>query len=264
MKLSVQARQFNAVEPENRLVARTLEKRWNEKLLQLAELESAYAEAQLVQRLEISDEQRQQILNLARNIPAVWHSPTTTAQERKEMLRLLVKQVALTPVEHPVRQTKLNILWHTGATSELFTNRPSIQQKLGTPVEVIQAIRELAVGRTDTEIARELNRRGLISPKGCAFTASSVAWIRLKYKIDKPGSDPKFAHDVGVSADGSYSTSALASRLGVGIHTIHYWREQGIIPAIQETPNGPWWHQVTPEVLQTLREKIRRVPLKSE
>ena len=257
-------RQFNAVEPENRLVARTLEKRWNEKLLQLAELESAYAQAQLVQRLEISDEQRQQILNLARNIPAVWHSPTTTAQERKEMLRLLVKQVALTPVEHPIRQTKLNILWHTGATSELFTNRPSIQQKLGTSVEVIQAIRELANGRTDAQIATELNCQGLLSAKGRAFTASSVSWIRLKYQINKPGSDPGFARSVGIRSDGCYSTSALAQKLGVGIHTIHYWREKGIVEASQETPNGPWWHRVTPEVLKTLCDKIRRVPVKSE
>jgi hypothetical protein len=162
-------RQFNAVEPENRLVARTLEKRWNEKLQLLAELESAYTQAQLVQRLEISDEQRQQILNLARDIPAVWHSPTTTAQERKEMLRLLMKQIALTPVDSPTRQTQIKILWHTRATSELFTNRPSIQQKLGTPPEVIQAIRELASGRTDAEIACELNLQGLVSPLMSCF-----------------------------------------------------------------------------------------------
>ena len=169
MKLSGQARQFNAVEPENRLVARTLEKRWNEKLQLLAELELAYTQAQLVERLEISDEQRQQILNLARDIPTVWHSPTTTAQERKEMLRLLVKQIALTPMDSPTRQTQIKILWHTGPTSELFTNRPSIQQKLGTPPEVIQAIRELAAGRTDTEIACELNRQGLVSPLMSCF-----------------------------------------------------------------------------------------------
>ncbi len=58
-------RQFDAVEPENRLVARTLERRWNEKLQQLAELEEVYAQAQQVQRLEISEPQRQQILRLA-------------------------------------------------------------------------------------------------------------------------------------------------------------------------------------------------------
>ena len=83
MKLSEQARQFNAVEPENRLVARTLEKLGHEKLQLLAELESAYTQAQMVERLEISDEQRQQILNLARDIPTVWHSPTTTARFAK-------------------------------------------------------------------------------------------------------------------------------------------------------------------------------------
>lgn len=109
----------------------------------LAELEQAYAQAQLVQRLEISPEQRQQILSLAGDLlPALWHSPTTSPCERKEMLRLLVKQVALTPVDSPTRQTFVKILWHTGATSELFTSRPSIQQKLGTPLEVIQTIRE--------------------------------------------------------------------------------------------------------------------------
>lgn len=186
-------RQFDAVEPENRLVARTLERRWNEKLQQLTELEQAYAQAQQVQRLELSEQQRQQILRLAKDLPAVWFSPTTTATERKEMLGLLVKQVALTPVDRPTRQTQVKILWHTGATSELLVSRPSIQQKLGTPLEVVQAIRELAPGRTDTEIAMELNLRGLLSGKGRAFTASSVAWIRLKYEISKPGSDPGFS-----------------------------------------------------------------------
>jgi hypothetical protein len=85
------ARQFDAVEPENRLVVRTLERRWNEKLQQLAELEQAYAEARQVQRLELSQAQRQQILRLAKDIPAIWHSPTTTPQERKEILGLLVR-----------------------------------------------------------------------------------------------------------------------------------------------------------------------------
>jgi transposase-like protein len=73
-----------------------------------------------------------------------------------------------------------------------------------------------------------------------------------------------FARTVGIRSDGSYSTSALAQKLGVGIHTIHYWREKGILSAFQESPSGPWWHRVTPEVLQLLREKIRRVPVKSE
>lgn len=180
------------------------------------------------------------------------------------MLGLLVKQVAISPVESPSRQTHIALLWHTGATTELVANRPNSQQKLGTSLDVVQAIRELAVGRTDSEIAALLNQRGLVSGKGRSFTASAVAWIRWKFHIEKPGSDPGFARSVGICANGNYSTSALASLLGVGIHTIHYWREKGILEAFQETPRGPWWHRVTPEVLQTLRSHIRRVPVKSE
>lgn len=63
----------------------------------------------------------------------------------------------------PYRQTQVKILWYTGATSEFLVSRPNTQQKLGTPEEVIQAVRELATGRTDTEIATELNRQGLLS-----------------------------------------------------------------------------------------------------
>ncbi len=256
-------RQYDATEPENRLVARTLERRWNEKLQHLAELEEAYSLAHQVQRLELTQLQRQQILQLASDIPTLWHAPTTTNQERKEILGLLVKQVALTPIDAPKRSTRIQILWHTGATSELIATRPTNADKFRTPTEVIQLIEELAIGRTDTEIANELNLRGLVNANGRAFTKKGIAWIRWKYGIDKPLSDPNVAK-VGVSSEGYYSTSALAEKLGVGIHTIHYWREKGIIQAFQETPKSPWWHIVTPEVLEALRVKIHRVPVKSE
>ncbi len=104
----------------------------------------------------------------------------------------------------------------------------------------------------------------MISATGREFTASSVAWIRLKFKIPKPESDNRLAFHLGTREDGCYSTSALAEKLGVGIHTIHYWREKGIVPAIRQTPHSPWWHPITPEILQVLRQKIRRVPLKEE
>ncbi len=256
-------RQYDATEPENRLVARTLERRWNEKLQQLAELEEAYQKAQQVERLELTAEQRQQILQLANDIPTLWHASSTTNQERKEILGLLVKQVALTPIDAPERSTRIQILWHTGATSILVATRPTNADKYRTSNEVIQLIEQLASGRTDTEIADELNRRGRVNANGRAFTKKGIAWIRWKYGIDKPLSDPIVAKS-GVSPEGYYSTSALAEKLGVGIHTIHYWREKGIIQAFQETPKSPWWYIVTPEVLDTLREKIRRVPVRSE
>lgn len=111
--------------------------------------------------------------------------------------------------------------------------------------EVIQLIEELAPGRTDSEIADELNRRGLVGGTGRAFTKKGVAWIRWKFGIEKPLSNPQVAHK-GVSPEGYYSTSALALKLGVGIHTIYYWRDKGIISAFQETPKSP---QRFPEIM---------------
>lgn len=257
-------RQFDAVEPENRLVARTLERRWNEKLEAQVELDQAYAQAQTVQRLTLSDQQRQQILKLAQDFPALWQAPITTAQERKDILGLLLKQIALTPIEQPERQTQIKMLWHTGAVSKLSTPRPTLGQKVGTPKIAVEAIRDLASGHTDDEIAQILNQRGLISGRGNTFTAASVSWIRLKFKIKKPHSDRSFAARVGIRDDGRYSTTALAIKLGVTISTIHYWRKKGVIEAVRETTHSPWWHTVTPKVLATLRQKIWRVPLKPD
>ncbi len=145
----------------------------------------------------------------------------------------------------------------------LVATRQTTADKLRTPDKVIELVRELAVGRTDSEIAHELNSRGLVSGRGRAFTADSIAWIRWRFGIAKPFSDPKVAHQ-GISPEGYYSTSALAEKLGVGIHTVYYWRDKGIIQAFQDVPGGPWWYRVTPAVLETLRSKIRRVPVKSE
>lgn len=254
-------RQYDAVDPENRLVARTLERRWNEKLQQLASLEEAYNQARHLERLELTQKQRQQILQLAKDIPAIWHAPTTTPQERKQMLLLLVKQIALTPVDYPERTTRIQILWHTGATTELFATRQTTAQKIRTPVEVVELIRELAFHHNDEQIASILNSRGLVSGRGRAFTAKSVAWIRFTSGIKKPMSDPKVAHDVGISPDGYYSTSALAKKLGVGIHTIYYWRDQGIIEVVPNPNSHVCWYKITPDVLDILRQKIRRVPV---
>lgn len=251
-------RQYDAVDPDQRLVARTLERRWNEKLQQLQELEQAYATAQRAQRLEVTPQERQQILRLAADLPAVWRAPTTTQAERKELLGLLVKQIALTPIEAPQRQTRLHLLWHTSATTDLVVARLRSPEQVRTPPQIIEAIAALAVGRTDATIAEALNAQGLTSGRGQPFTAKAVAWIRHHYQIRKAGADRQVAASTMARIDGRYSTRALATRLGVSIATIHYWREQGILPAIQELPGGPWWHEITPEILEKLRTHIRR------
>lgn len=256
-------RSYEAVDPDNRLVARTLERRWNEQLQQLQDLEQAYTTAQRTQRLAVTPPERQQILRLAADLPTVWRAPTTTQAERKELLGLLVKQIALTPVDGPQRLTRVQLLWHTTATTLFEIPRLRSAERVQTPPPVLDAIAALAAGRTDATIAEALNAQGLTSGRGRPFTAKAVAWIRHHYQIRKPGSDRQVAAGTMARADGRYSTRALATRLGVSIATIHYWREQGILPAIQELPGGPWWHEITPAVLEQLRTHIRRAPVQA-
>jgi len=109
---------------------------------------------------------------------------------------------------------------------------------------------------TNIALANRLNEQGFLTGKGRRFTADSVSWIRWKFKL------PLLENSLnkGVRNDGYYSTKALADLLGVSIHTVHYWRQKGIIDAYQDGQNKAWWHRITPEIIETLRQSIRRVP----
>jgi hypothetical protein len=108
---------------------------------------------------------------------------------------------------------------------------------------------------TDATIAALLTAQGFRSGTGQPLTAASVAWIRYTHGLRKPALDPRQAARTAARPDGRYSTRALATHCGVTIHTIHYWRERGLIPAIQEAPGGPWWHEVTPH-----RSQLKGLP----
>lgn len=177
--------QFDAVDPANRAVFTKLEKRLNEKLEQLEELKRAYDNAKKEQQLILTDTQRQQILQLAQNLPQVWKAPTTTDQERKEMLALLVKQVAITPIHKPQPQVQIKILWHTGAISELVTLCVKKPYPYTNSESTIELVRELRSDKTVSEIAQELNQRGIQTAHGQPFTIHSVNWILHRYNIRK-------------------------------------------------------------------------------
>jgi DNA invertase Pin-like site-specific DNA recombinase len=251
-------RQYNAVEPENRVVARTLETRWNEKLQELARVEHEYEEAKGKQKLELSPQDKKSILALARDLPRLWNAPTTTCVDKKRMLRLLIQDVVLSPVDVPERATRIRILWKTGAISELMTPRPTLADSHKTPKTVLAAVRELAAQKySDSRIAAELNQRGLKNGLGRSFTRTTVGALRRGHGL-------RAGHGPGGSAgplpeqdeQGRYSTHGLIARYGVSAPMVRYWVRQGRITPVRSKKRGPFWFEMTPE-LQALLAKAQ-------
>lgn len=175
-------RRYKAVDPDNRAIARTLEREWNEKLEELDRLEGEYKAARHRQKLDLSEEDHARILALAHDLPGVWNAPTTTHAERKNLLRVLVNEVLLSPVDAQTRSTRVQVLWQTGAVSEILVERPQHFTPVTTPEDVIERIRALvAAGKSYSKIAEDLNRRQLGTAHGHTWDRKSVYAVATGY-----------------------------------------------------------------------------------
>jgi len=116
-------RQHDACEPENRVVARSLEKRWNDRLVEVETLEREYTAFKEKHRLELSDLDRKRILQLAADLPKLWRAKSTTDRDRKLLLRSLIKDISIRAIDVPRTTMRTQILWHTGAVTELDIDR---------------------------------------------------------------------------------------------------------------------------------------------
>jgi hypothetical protein len=155
-------RAFHACEPENRLVARSLETRWETKLRELADAETELAE----QTKPAPEPTREQLEALARDVPALWAADSTSEKDRKRLLRALVADVTITS-QPEGRDVAVGIRWRTGAAEQHTIKRPpSINDTTRTPPATIALITRLAPQHTNTEIAAELNATGIRTGKG--------------------------------------------------------------------------------------------------
>jgi DNA invertase Pin-like site-specific DNA recombinase len=173
--------QYLMVRPENRLVADTLERQWNEKLRELAEVEGKYTRTSTNDVYAVNTEDRERIQNLVSDLPRVWNDPRTPSRERKRMLRLLIEDVTL------VRDKliRIQIRWKGGATTQLERPLPLTAADLRrTPAGIVELVRALITEQTDAQIAKTLNARWLRSGTGKPFTALAVRRIRMAYCID--------------------------------------------------------------------------------
>lgn len=232
-------RRLLAVEPENRLVARTLEKEWNEKLEAVAAVEKAYAKARAAIPHLATAAERKQVLALAKDLPAVWQASTTTHAQRKRLLRFLIKDVTLTGHETTIH---IGIRWQTEAVTVLTVPRATKR----TASCIITRIRELAeTHHADGEIAALLNQAGWTTSRCFPFTASRVKELRNLYSIAAGYSKRPDDYPTGQRPDGRYHTRAVAQILNRPLSTISQWCHQGRFDAVQDKPNSPYWIRLT-------------------
>src|SRR5262245_49569797 len=147
-------RRYKAVDPDNRVVARTLETDRDHRLRDLEAVEQQYVEARRLARVDLTAQDRDRVRQLARDLPAVWAAPTTLLADRKAMLRLVIEAVALHPVDVPRRSTRIRVQWTSGAVDELAIPRLQKGEYRANAPAAIQRIAELAAaGVRDDEIA---------------------------------------------------------------------------------------------------------------
>jgi DNA invertase Pin-like site-specific DNA recombinase len=250
-------RRFIAVDPENRLVGRSLEREWNEKLAAVERLEREYGTLARAALPVVSAEERQRILELAQDLPVIWQAATTKQTERKQLLRFLIKDVTLTLAERKIR---IAIRWQTDACTELEILRPQRSCDLKrTDERLVARVRELAAQHTDREVARLLNEEGYHAGMGGPLSANKVQWIRHAYGI--PLSCPAWGSgEAGVQrADGRHSARAAARLLNVTVSTISDWCKSGRLDGIQAVAHGAWWIRLSEEQIAQLRKPQRRV-----
>lgn len=179
------ARQYQAVEPEHRLVARTLEQQWEQALRAVEQVEQEYAQWRHQQQRPVTAADQQAILALGTDFPALWAAPTTLPADRKRLLRLVIRDVSLD--RHRARgQVWLQIHWQTGASSEHWLRRPVLGYAQHADLERLQRrVRELyATGQVDTAIAAALNAEGFQTAHGRPFNGRAV-WYGERQSLER-------------------------------------------------------------------------------
>jgi hypothetical protein len=170
-------RQYDAVDPANRLVAGELERRWNEKLERVAQLERVYAQAERDAEWSLTKEERAAIAELSQDLPAIWSAETTTDQERKQLMRMAIESVQLDGMRQ-AGQIEIQIRWRSGTVTDHIVKRSAPgEASLKTPQEAVLQIHEMARQRSYREIASHLNRCGLRTAFGRCYTSQHVGYI---------------------------------------------------------------------------------------
>jgi DNA invertase Pin-like site-specific DNA recombinase len=240
-------RRYQEVDPSQRLVASTLERRWNDALLHLEDLKKQAAEFQRQEARVATPEQKAKVLALARDMPRLWHASTTQAKDRKRMLRLLIQDIT---VGKRPNQKKLlvHIRWQGRACTDLSVELPpNIADQVRYPAALVDRVRDLAQGLLDAQIADQFNREGLASATRKPYTVKMIQWIRKCHGIPP----------AALQKPEELTVQQVAKDFAVSDHVVYYWIAHGLIQARRVNSGKPYWITLNPTDVQNLRDWVR-------
>jgi len=242
---------YMRVDPNNRLVADTLEVQWNEKLRLLAQAKEEYQQHQRLDSTVITDEQKARIRALASDFPRLWQDPKTPDRDRKRMARLLLEDVTLRRDQDICVQLR----FRGGAKHELRLPLPKAAWELKkTKPEIVTEIDRLMDRHTEGQIAKLLNERGWHSSGGNPFTRRMIHRLRYAYRLK--------TRRARLQDQGLLTPRQIAPMIGSPLDRVKYWRQVGVLRGVRlgERNEYLYYKPTEAEVQQILFRRQKRSP----
>ena len=240
---------YMRVDPNNRLVADTLEAQWNERLRLLAQAREECEKQRRLDSTQITEEQKAKIRALVSDFPKLWQDPKTGDRERKRMARLLLEDVTLRREQDIIAQLRFK----GGATQELHLPLPKASWAIRmTKAEVVTEIDRLLDEHTEGEIAHLLNERGWCSGSGFAFTLRIINRLRRDYHLKS-----RYAR---LREKGLLTAAQVARMIGGVANGANHWRQAGVLSGSRYSEKNEHLYQApTPAVVQEIhwRRELR-------
>jgi excisionase family DNA binding protein len=224
-------RQYDATDPENRLVAGELERRWNERLVAVRELELEIDRLDADTAPALTTTDRERLMSLGQDLLRAWESPGTTPETRKKIIRTVISEIIVDIVGDTL---ELIVHWQGGDHTRLAVKRNRAgQTRWTTETDVVDLVRALARQMPDETIAAVLNRSGKLTGHGNSWTRGLICSVRRQYGV------AVYRH--GERADrGEMTLDEAAAALALSTSTIRRLIAEGALPANQHCKGAPW------------------------
>ena len=224
-------RQYDAVDPANRLVAAELERRWNEALTTQAQLEAELVTLQQGREHPLTDRQKRDLLALARDLPSLWDDPRSLPEHKKRLLRIALKEIIATCEGETIR---LILHWQGGDHTQVeFAKIRTGRHRYVTDDDLVEIVRMLARIEPDARIASILNRNQRRTAHGQSWTAKRICSLRNNHAI------PAYCEGER-QARGEMSVREVATALAVTPTTVLRLISLKQLPATQACVGAPW------------------------